>query len=69
MLIFGLFSCEKKVSVDVPVAGSTTSEKVEVEVSNDIPEVNRKLKKLETNLQKTMDKRESGIDKKLPAKN
>ena len=64
-----VFSCEKKVVVEVPVEGSTTSKKVEVEVSTDIPKVNRDLKKLKTDLQNTMDKRESGINKKLPSGN
>jgi len=59
--------CEKKVVVEIPQEGTTESEEAEIVVSHDIPKVNRKLRKLKTNLQNTMDKRESLIDKKLPS--
>lgn len=70
-LLFGMlnlsgFSCEKKVSVALPKEGSLETEKVEVEVSTDIPKVNRKLKNLKSNLQNTMNSRESNLNKKLP---
>ncbi len=63
IMLFTIFSCEKKVNTTTPVVVQTTKESVEVEISSDIPEVNSKLKTIKTDLEKTMDKRESGLGK------